>query len=185
MSLISPPTMSDNECLPSLIVYIERLLLWAIPVLHKSTGANVMSATRFPARAAIVTGVAAALLGGCSSEPAGPATLSYEALQAKIGPDAVWTMTRAEYGKSYSRLGVKQFDNANVLMQWAAIAAAESDQCDHVEIVALSEKATRDELQWFVDCKNKARLQIVQAQAEDAKRRFDKTKAVPAQEQAR
>lgn len=82
-------------------------------------------------------------------------------------------MTRAEYGTTYSRLGSSQFDNANALMLWAAIAAAESDQCNRVEVVAVSDKATREELQWFVDCANKERFQIKQAQAEAAQSKYD------------
>lgn len=116
---------------------------------------------------------AVAMIGGCSGKPAAPAKSGYEALQAKIEPHAVTPMTRADYKDTYARLGARQFDNANALMPWAAIAAAESDQCDRVDLVAVSDKATRRELQWFVDCTNKERFQIRQAQAEAARGKYD------------
>lgn len=173
MSLISPQTMSDNENRLSLIVYIERLLLSAIPVLNRLTGASAMPAIRFHVPAALAAVASIALLGGCSGEPAGPPKSPYEVLQGKISKEAVSSMARADYGKTYARLGARQFDNANALMPWAAIAAAESDQCDRVELVAVSDKATRKELQWFVDCANKERFQIKQAQAEAARGKYD------------
>lgn len=114
-----------------------------------------------------------ALVGGCSGEPAAPPKSRYEVLQSKIEPHAVSPMTRADFKDTYARLGARQFDNANALMQWAAVAAAESDQCDRVDLVAVSDKATRKELQWFVDCTNKERFQIRQEQAEAARGKYD------------
>ncbi|MEZ5710100.1 MAG: hypothetical protein R3E02_12015 [Blastomonas sp.] len=104
-------------------------------------------------------------------------------LQEKIVQNAVIEMDRNDYAKTYAKLGEAQFDNANNLMRWAAIAAAESKQCDQVEIVDVSDRATRSELQWFVDCKNKERFQIKQAQAEAAKGKYDPD-ATPQQRKA-
>jgi hypothetical protein len=48
-------------------------------------------------------------------------------LERKIGADAVIQMDRENFSNTYNRLGRAQFDNANNLARWAAIAAAESD----------------------------------------------------------
>lgn len=107
------------------------------------------------------------------SGPEAPSRSSYEVLQNKVGPDVAVPMTRAEFGDTYARLGASQFETANALMGWAALAAAESDQCNRVEVMGVSDDATRDELQWFVHCQNGERFQINQAQAEAARGTYD------------
>lgn len=113
------------------------------------------------------------LLAGCSSGPTVPPKSRLEVMKGKIDPDAVIEMDRDGYRKTFSKLGKKQFDEANALMSWAAMAAAESNKCDRVEVVALSDKATRKQLQYFVDCANKERFQITQAHAKAMQVRFD------------
>lgn len=102
------------------------------------------------------------------------ATDTREALEARVAGDAVMLMDRESFGDTYSKLGAGQFQNANDLMHWAAIAAvAQGNACDRVAMVNVSDRSTRDNIVWFVDCNNKARVFIEQSQAEDAKQRFD------------
>lgn len=83
-------------------------------------------------------------------------------------------MDRESFGDTYSKLGAGQFQNANDLMHWAAIAAvAQDNACDRVAMVNVSDRSTRDNIVWFVDCDNKERVFIEQRQAEDAQQRFD------------
>ncbi len=124
----------------------------------------------------------AAFLSACSSGPPQPQKSPYEQAKVKIAPDAVMPMDRTEFRKTFAKLGRKDFDSANDLMEWAAIAAAESKSCDKVELVAVSDNATRKKIQWFVDCANKERFQITEDQALAARDKFD-TKALPAAKQ--
>lgn len=95
-------------------------------------------------------------------------------LEARIADDAILPMDRANFSKTYSKLGSKQFQNANDLTHWAAVAAvAQGDACDRVAMANVSEKSTREQIVWFVDCENKQRVMIDQPQAEDARQRFD------------
>ena len=94
-------------------------------------------------------------------------------LEARIADDAILPMDRANFSKTYSKLGSKQFQNANDLTRWAAVAAvAQGDACDRVAMANVSEKSTREKIVWFVDCENKQRMMIDQPQAEDARQRF-------------
>lgn len=113
-----------------------------------------------------------------AQSPAQPAKTVSQRLVDKVAPDAVMPMDRDGFRKTYAKLGKKQFDNANDFMKWAALAAAESDKCDRVEIVAISDRATAKQLQWFVDCANKERFQITQAQAIAVRDKLD-PKATP------
>ncbi|MFB0613703.1 hypothetical protein [Aurantiacibacter poecillastricola] len=102
------------------------------------------------------------------------ATDTREALEARVAGDAVMLMDRESFGDTYSKLGTGQFQTANDLMHWAAIAAvAQGNACDRVAMVNVSDRSTRDNIVWFVDCDNKARVFIEQREAEDAKQRFD------------
>ncbi|NLR71192.1 hypothetical protein HGI47_09935 [Novosphingobium sp. ERN07] len=104
--------------------------------------------------------------------PKQPEKAAAERVMDKIAPDTVIPMDRADYRKTFAKLGKKQFDNANDLMKWAAVAAAESDKCDKVVVVGISDYATAKELQWFVDCENKERFQIREAQAVAVRAKF-------------
>lgn len=108
---------------------------------------------------------------GANDEEAGPAS-RLEQLRAKIGKDAILPMERGEYPKLYARLGKAQFSHANAMTEWAALAAAESEQCPEVDLVGVSERATREEIEWYVDCSNGERFQITQAQAEALRERL-------------
>lgn len=100
-----------------------------------------------------------------------PRTLAQ--LEAKVSGDAVLLMERADHQTTYGRLGQVQFDRANELMRWAAIAAGESDACSRVETVAVSDQATREQIRWFADCANGERFMISQEQALAALGRYD------------
>ena len=100
-----------------------------------------------------------------------PRTLAQ--LEAKVSGDAVLLMERADHQTTYSRLGQAQFERANELMRWAALAAGESDACSQVDIVAVSDQATREQIKWFADCANGERFMISQEQALAAQGRYD------------
>lgn len=95
-------------------------------------------------------------------------------LKAKIDPNAVEIMKPSDYSKTYAKLGKAQFANANELARWAAMAAAADETCSHVDLVGISDTATRARLVWYVDCGQGAerkRLMIDQAGAEAARAR--------------
>lgn len=115
------------------------------------------------------------LLAACGSREAVQpvATDTREALEARVAGDAVMLMDRESFGDTYSKLGAAQFQNANDLTHWAAIAAvAQGSACDRVAMVNVSDRSTRENIVWFADCENKQRIFIGQSQAEDAERRF-------------
>jgi hypothetical protein len=87
-------------------------------------------------------------------------------------------MERSDFKKTYVKLGKAQFQKANDLTRWAAMAAAESDACPRVENVGVSDDATRKEIKWFVGCANGERFIISQEQAVAAQGRHD-PKATP------
>jgi hypothetical protein len=103
---------------------------------------------------------------------------------AKVAPDAVSLMTRADFSKTYKKLGKAQFDNANHLTRWAALAAAESEQCPKVDFVAVSDKATRKQIVWYADCSNKERFEITEEQARATRERLDPATKRDAREKA-
>lgn len=114
-------------------------------------------------------------LAGCGSGGAVQpvATDTREALEARVAADAVMLMDRESFSDTYSNLGAAQFQNANKLAHWAAIAAVvQGNTCDRVAMVNVSDRSTRDNIVWFADCENKQRIFIEQSQAEDAQKRF-------------
>lgn len=107
------------------------------------------------------------------TQNAAPAKSKLEQVSEKLDPDAVSLMTKADFSKTYAKLGKAQFDNANDLTHWAALAAAESDQCPKVDLVAVSDKATRKGIVWFADCSNGERFFVSEEQARAARDRLD------------
>ena len=83
----------------------------------------------------------------------------------KIGPGAVIEMKPSDYRDTFNRIGEEAFARANELAKWPAVTAAASPRCDSVEIAAISEQATSQELHWFVDCANGERFRITEAEA--------------------
>lgn len=113
-------------------------------------------------------------LAACAGKGAdSPAQSPLERLESKVADDAIMLMDKADFAKTYSKLGKAQFDRANAFTRWAALAAAESDQCNKVALVGISDEATRQQIQWYVDCANSERFQITQEQAETAQAKYD------------
>ncbi|WP_430427880.1 hypothetical protein [Parasphingorhabdus sp.] len=96
-------------------------------------------------------------------------------IEAKILPDAVAPISKDQYTKLYQKLGPAPFEKANELSRWAAIIAASSTRCDKVEIVEVSDKSEPDHIEWFADCKNGERYEIVDFQAEEEMRSWEGT----------
>lgn len=104
-------------------------------------------------------------------DSAGAPTL--EQLESRIVAGATTPMDRESFGDTYAKLGAANFGKANDLTRWAAVAAAEdADVCDRVAMINVSDRSTRENVVWFVDCENGERVFIDQTQAEDARRRF-------------
>lgn len=139
----------------------------------------------WPLRA--IGGFGAVILAGVTMPSAGPSSGGAQeqvaevdpvaeklaTLKAKLGPDAVMPMDEKNYPKKLALLGRKRFDEANALTEWAALAAAESDQCPKVDMIGISDSTTRDALKWYVDCSNKERFMIDEEQAVAARDQYD------------
>lgn len=124
----------------------------------------------------IVLGWLAALgMHSCSKDKVGvteePKTLAE--MEAQIGKDAILLMDAEPFHRTYAKLGKARFTDANNLTRWAAIAVASSGRCTIVDDIAISDEATRTELQWFADCSNGERFQVTEAQAKAAQGRYD------------
>ena len=115
--------------------------------------------------------VAAAAFVPQGETPSEAVTLA--SLESKIADDAVMEMERGEFGDTYARLGGEAFKRANRLMKWPAIAVAASPRCNSVELAAISDRATAEALEWFVDCENRERFRVTEAQAIAARDSFD------------
>lgn len=103
-------------------------------------------------------------------EPGAPLALS--AAKAKVSFEPV-LMARTDYPKMYKQLGRAKFDEANALMSWAALAAANSKQCSEVTDIGVSDKSTRQAVTWYVDCKNSERFMISEEQAIATRDQYD------------
>lgn len=73
--------------------------------------------------------------------------------------------SRADYPKLYSQLGKAAFEKLDDLEPGALYAAAESNQCDMVESVGVSDSSLKGAVRWFVDCRNGNRFMVTQDQA--------------------
>lgn len=121
---------------------------------------------------------------GGGSVASGTPASKLDQLGKKVGQDAVMPMTRADFSKTYAKLGKVQFDNANALMRWAALAAAESDKCDKVEMVAVSDGATRKRITFYADCANGERFMVDEGQARATRDRLDPAASADARKKA-
>lgn len=86
--------------------------------------------------------------------------------------------TRADYAQTYTRVGAKTFALLGKLEPGAAYTAAESDACDKVTSLAVSDTSKPDKAVWFVDCANENRFMVSQQAAEAALVRFGKAALV-------
>jgi hypothetical protein len=105
-----------------------------------------------------------------------PAPVSLADLEKKLSEHSIEVMTQEDYSETYSKLGSDSFKRANDLAKWAGIVAAESASCDRVDIVAISDRSTRSELQWYVDCVNGERFRPSETQAKAAKAKWQGAK---------
>jgi len=80
--------------------------------------------------------------------------------------------TRAEYGKTFARVGAATFAKLNELEPGAAYAAAESKSCNRANLAMVSDMSKPGAAVWFVDCENENRFMITQKEAEEALARF-------------
>lgn len=111
-------------------------------------------------------------------------------LKAKIGPDAIEEMNYndREFREAYPKLGRRQFAQSNELMPWAAVAAAESEQCSQVEGVTPWARATAQAMSWNVVCMRDGRYQdsfnITPEQAQAVRDKYDPDATAEAREAA-
>lgn len=83
-----------------------------------------------------------------------------------IAPDAISSYSEADrkhYPKLFARLGKRVFEVGD-LGKKAALLAIKKDQCDRVIYVDVSDRSSRDDLQFFVDCANETRVRVSEAE---------------------
>lgn len=103
------------------------------------------------------------------------ATTSLATLQARVMDNAIEEMDPGDYPDSYNQLGAEAFGRANEMARWAAIAALTDQRCPKVDIVAISDRASSENLVWLVECDNRERFFISEQQAAAVRARFDET----------
>lgn len=108
-----------------------------------------------------------------SASPDDPSNDALDAVNEKVGANAVAPMDRQNFPRFYRTLGRARFDEANALAIWAARAAAASESCERVSYVGQSDATTRSRLVWYVDCSNDERFTISEDDARAAKGRLD------------
>lgn len=112
-----------------------------------------------------------------NASPAAPTTTAEASrladLRGKVDGDAVSSMTADQFPDALKKLGQARFDMANELAPWAALAAAASDMCPRVALVGLSDKATRSELRYYVDCSNSERFNVNEPQIAALRAKLD------------
>lgn len=80
--------------------------------------------------------------------------------ESKIAPMAIQPMTKENYPRFYKKFG-KRMNDANKYLREAALLVAESDKCDMVGDVSMSEdRSTLKNLSFFVDCNNGERFRL-------------------------
>lgn len=99
-----------------------------------------------------------------SSEGALQQSASEPALATKIDPDAISSYTerdRKSYPKLFTRLGKRVFE-VGEFGEKAALLTLKTGRCDRVSFVDVSEKSTREQLQFYVDCANETRVRVTE-----------------------
>ncbi|MCW3837084.1 hypothetical protein ACFQ1E_13005 [Sphingomonas canadensis] len=97
----------------------------------------------------------------------------WKAMNAKVDQSLTNPLERNDDPVSYDKVGKRAFGSANELRRWAALAASQSDACDNVAWVSLSEKATPAALLWKIVCTNKEVFLIPEDQARSVRAQFD------------
>lgn len=80
----------------------------------------------------------------------------------KIAPHAVMPITQKDYPTLYAAWGAAGVKRINDLMPMAALKAAESSECDKVDLVEISQNRSTPskKIIFFVDCANSKRFYI-------------------------
>jgi hypothetical protein len=94
------------------------------------------------------------------------------AMDAKISEVVLIPLDGKYDPDGYAKLGKRVWGVSNDLRRWVAYAALQSDGCDYVSAVAVSEEATQSQLSWHVVCGDK-RFIISEAQARSMRTQFD------------
>lgn len=92
--------------------------------------------------------------------------------RAKIPDHAVIEIDRSFYPKLYAALGPVRVADANRLAPWVGLRVALSPRCDQVDLVEMAADATPTQLRWFVDCANKQRFYVDEAEAKATRAKF-------------
>lgn len=104
---------------------------------------------------------------------AAPEPRALATYRAKIADHAVSEIDRSDYYISvYRKLGPARAHDANTLAPWVALRVAFSSSCDRVDMVEISKDADWAELRWFVDCLNRQRFHVNEADAEATRAKF-------------
>lgn len=80
----------------------------------------------------------------------------------KILDGAVTRIDAKNYPKTYQKLGADAAQRANELAPKVAELVSRADRCVSVQLVELSNRATKSQLQWFVDCTNGTRYYVTE-----------------------
>ncbi|WP_298469254.1 hypothetical protein [uncultured Erythrobacter sp.] len=103
---------------------------------------------------------------GSSSGEQTQRELTEEEVASRIGADAISSYSeadRANYPRLFEKLGDRVFE-VEGLGRKAAGLALQNGECDRVLYVDVSERSTRDELQFFVECNNETRVRVSETQ---------------------
>lgn len=100
-----------------------------------------------------------------------PSTLG--AYRSKIPGHAFSRIDRSDYYISvHRRLGPTRVRDANTLAPWVALRVSFASSCDRVDMVEISQDASQAELRWFVDCLNRQRFYVNEADAKATRVKF-------------
>ncbi|MEM9500605.1 MAG: hypothetical protein AAF941_02045 [Pseudomonadota bacterium] len=95
---------------------------------------------------------------------------AFSDIQEQVAEHAVIEMRPADYPKLHERVGNEAFERANALATWAAIAAASDPRCGSgVDLLAVSDTSTGDEIRWFGDCGNGQQIKINEGAATETR----------------
>ena len=87
-------------------------------------------------------------------------------IASRIGADAISKYTDADrkhYPKLFGRLGSRLYE-VEGLGRKAAVLALRTGKCDRVLFVDVSDRSTRNELQFYVDCDNETRVRLTETE---------------------
>lgn len=93
-------------------------------------------------------------------------TLSDAEIASRIGADAISKYTAADrkhYPKLFGRLGSRLYE-VEGLGRKAAVLALRTGKCDRVLFVDVSDRSTRNDLQFYVDCDNETRVRLTETE---------------------